>query len=119
MKASWVALAAVLTTTQPSPMSAACTADVDSLGSELEGNVVYTQWRIEHDAGREELATVYFEYAIHYISERGTKLVQRVVFRRLVEGLGRRFTLDNRLDFLARRLISVDFSNIRCSSRDT
>lgn len=41
-----------------------CTADVDLVSEKLVGKRFFTTWRVEHDAGKDRLATVYFESVV-------------------------------------------------------
>ena len=92
-----------------------CTADVENTGSKLVGNRFFTSWRVRHDAGKSRLATVYFEYKIHYTNKRGATLVERGVFRRLVRGQGKQYTKENLSVHDPVDIISVDYDKIHCS----
>ncbi len=92
-----------------------CTADVDLVSEKLVGKRFFTTWRVEHDAGKDRLATVYFEYKINYTNKRGANLVERGVFRKLVRGQGKQYTEEDLSVHDPVDIISVDFDDISCS----
>lgn len=91
-----------------------CRADIENIGSRLVGNRFYTQWRVQHDAGDDDLATVFFRYKIHYVNKRGAKLVESGVFRELVRGQGKQYTEENISLHDPVDIVSVDFDSISC-----
>ena len=92
-----------------------CTADVELISSKLVKNKFYTSWKVQHDAGNDNLATVFFEYKINYVTKRGDELVERGVFREHVRGLGKQYTEQNISTRDPVDIISVDFDDISCS----
>lgn len=92
-----------------------CEAQVEHVSTRIVDRRFESELRVHHDAGREVLAWVYFEYWIRYENTEGEVLAERGVFRERVPGKSKTYTREDLSLTEPVRVDSVVIEDCRCS----